>query len=473
MNEESGKPKKRRKISFPDTYVLIISLMALAVIMTYIIPAGSFERIMDTDAGQLIVQPGTYHTMEQTSVSVLDFFLAIPRGLEKNAVTVFFIFLIGGCFGVVNATGALNQLIRKSISGQKNGKSSEKVIAILVIVFGLAGGVVGMAEECLAFLPILVTLAIGLGYDAVVGVGVMMIGVAYGYGCAPVNPFTIGLAQSIAGLPLFSGMWFRWILWTAGTIVAVVFLLRYCRKIKADPSKSIVSDIDYSDFALEEMGDCKISKRQIGVLIAFFGGIILLMVMIVLKGWYMTELSAFFFGLAIVCGLIYRMSPNELAAHFVEGMKVMVYPAILVGLAAGISIILQEGNIQDTIVNALAKPLNYTPQILNGGFMMVVQSVINLFIPSGTGQAVVTMPLMAPLADVVNITRQTAVVAYQLGDGCSNAIIPTGAMMMAAISFGKIPYTRWAKFIFKWLLAMLATGFIFCVIASAIQLGPF
>lgn len=474
MAEEENrfKKKKKRKWQFPDTYVLILGLMLLAVVMTYVVPAGNFERMEDPSSGQMVVQPGTYESAEQTPVSFLDFFMAVPQGLEKNAVTVFFIFLIGGCFGVVNATGSLHQLIRKSITAGK-GKSGEIIIAVLLIVFGLAGGVVGMAEECLAFLPILVTLAIGLGYDAVVGVAIMLMGVCFGYGTAPINLFTVGLAQSIAGLPLFSGMWYRWILWGVSAVVAVAFLIHYCRKVKADPSKSLVADLDYSEFCLEDVGETKLTKRQGAVLTCFFGGIILLMAMIVLKGWYMTELSAYFFGLALVCGLVYGMSLNEMARHFVDGMKDMVYPAILVGIAAGISIIMENGNILDSIVNAFAQPLSHTPQVINGGLMMFVQTLINLFIPSGTGQAVVTMPLMAPLADVVGITRQTAVLAYQLGDGCSNCIIPTGAMMMAAISFGKVPYVRWAKFIAKWLGLQLIIGFSFCVIASVIQLGPF
>lgn len=161
----------------------------------------------------------------------------------------------------------------------------------------------------------------------------MLMGVCFGYGTAPINPFTVGLAQSIAGLPLFSGMWYRWILWGVSAVVAVAFLIHYCRKVKADPSKSLVADLDYSEFCLEDVGETKLTKRQGAVLTCFFGGIILLMAMIVLKGWYMTELSAYFFGLALVCGLVYGMSLNEMARHFVDGMKDMVYPAILVGIA--------------------------------------------------------------------------------------------------------------------------------------------
>lgn len=466
--------KKKRKFEFPDTYVIIIGILLLAVILTYILPAGTFERVEDANTGRMVVQPGTYAHVEQTPVSFLDFFMAVPQGLAKNCVTVFFVFIIGGCFGVINASGSLNTLIRRVITKQKaNSKGGELIVAFLVIVFGLAGGVVGMATECLAFVPILVTLCIGLGFDALVGVAIMLIGVSYGYGNAPLNPFTVGLAQSIAGLPMFSGMAYRWILFIVSSFVIAGYLIWYCRRIKADPSKSLVADLDYSEFALKEIEDKKMGKRQIAMLTCFFGGIILLMFMIVKMGWSMTELSAYFFALAILCGLVYGMTLNEMARNFVEGMKEMVYPAILVGVAAGISIVMENGQILDTVVNAFSAPLQNTPAIINGGLMMVVQTFTNFFIPSGTGQCVVTMPLMAPLADIVGITRQTAVLAYQLGDGCSNCIVPTSAMMMAAISIAKVPYTRWIKFVWKWLVIQYAVGFIFCVIATAINYGPF
>ena len=474
--DEKREPKERKKWEFPDTYVLIAALLFLAVLATWVLPAGSYERVYDEAADRDVVQAGTYAAVESNPASIGDFFLAVPQGLVKNASTVFFIFIIGGCFGVVNRTGALTGLISQTIRRSKGGKGSGErvVILLLLLVFGLAGGVVGMAEECMMFLPVLVMLSIGLGYDAVVGTAIMMFGVACGYGCAPVNPFTVGLAQSIAGLPMFSGMWLRWILWACGFAWSIFYVLRYCRRIQADPSRSLVADCDYEEFQMDEahMG-IALRKREIGVLVSFFGGIAVLVVMIILKGWYMTELTAYFFFLAILCGVVYGMGPNTMAKAFVEGMQTMTYPAILVGIATGISVVLENGLVLDTIVHGLSQILNYTPRILNGGLMMLVQSAINFFIPSGTGQAAVTMPLMAPLADVIDITRQTSVLAFQLGDGCSNAIIPTGAMLMGSLAISKVPYVAWVKFAGKWLVGLLAIGFAFCVFAVAINYGPF
>ncbi len=471
---EDGKLKKRKKFPFPDTYVLIVCLMLLALILTYLIPSGTFDRV--TEGGREIVQPGTYHTVEQTPVGIGQFFMAIPSGLLKNAITVFFIFIIGGAFGVVNATESLHRLIAQVIHRTgASSRRSEWVIVLLVVMFGLAGGVIGMAEECLAFLPILITLTIGLGYDAVVGAAIVLMGVAMGYGAAPINPFTVGLAQSIAGLPMFSGMWLRWIFWCVSVVLLSGYLVRYCRKISRNPERSLVYGEDYSEFSLKDIHTehAVLTKRQVATLAVFFGGIALLMVLIVVKSWYLHELVAYFFVLGILCGLIYGMTPNEIARHFVAGMSEMTYPAILVGLASAISIIMEQGQILDTIVYGCSRVLDFAPTVLKGGIMMLIQSVINLFVPSGTGQAIVTMPLMAPLADVSGLTRQISVFAYQMGDGFSNAIVPTLGMLMAGISMGKISYGRWARFAGKWLAIQLVINFIFQIFAVLINYGPF
>ena len=292
---------------------------------------------------------------------------------------------------------------------------------------------------------------------------------------SPINPFTVGLAQSIAGLPMFSGMWLRWIFWCVSVVLLSGYLVRYCRKISRNPERSLVYGEDYSEFSLKDIHTehAVLTKRQVATLAVFFGGIALLMVLIVVKSWYLHELVAYFFVLGILCGLIYGMTPNEIARHFVAGMSEMTYPAILVGLASAISIIMEQGQILDTIVYGCSRVLDFAPTVLKGGIMMLIQSVINLFVPSGTGQAIVTMPLMAPLADVSGLTRQISVFAYQMGDGFSNAIVPTLGMLMAGISMGKISYGRWARFAGKWLAIQLVINFIFQIFAVLINYGPF
>lgn len=469
--KKEPKKNKKFKLAFPDTYVLVFGLIILAALMSYIIPAGSYTRTADPVTGNLMVQPGTFENVAQSPVSITDVFMAIPSGMLKNAITVFFIFMIGGAFGIINSTGSIHALITKVISGSKSTKSREKIIAVLVVVFGLGGSVIGMAEECFAFLPMLIMLAIGLGYDAIVGTAIMMIGVAAGYGAATLNPFTVGLAQGIAGIPLYSGTWFRCIFFAVTFTGIVIYIIRYCRMITADPTKSLVADIDYSSFTIDEAAEqLKLTKRHILVLIIFFGGILLLMGLIVFYSLGMKELTAYFFALGIAGGIAYGLTPNKIAEGFVNGMKDMVYPAILVGIASGISVILEQGMILDSIVNACSALLQYTPRWLNGGIMMLIQSAINFFIPSGTGQAIVTMPLMAPLADVVGIPRQVAVLAYQMGDGFTNTIVPTLGLLMGSIAIGKIPYTRWFRFVSKWLCFQVVINFIFLIIAVQINL---
>lgn len=469
--QEKKKKNKKFKLAFPDTYVLVFGLILFAALMSYIIPAGTYARAPDPVSGNLMVQPGTFETLPQTPVSIIDVFMAIPSGMLKNAITVFFIFMIGGAFGIVNSTGSIHALITRVIAKSRSSKSKEKIIAVLLVTFGLGGSIIGMAEECFAFLPMLIMLAIGLGYDAVVGTAIMMLGVAAGYGAATLNPFTVGLAQGIAGIPLYSATWFRCIFFVVTFTGIVIYVLRYCRMISADPSKSLVADIDYSNFVMDEAkANCKLSKRNIFVLIVFFGGILLLMGLIVFYSLGMKELTAYFFALGIASGIAYGLTPNEMAAGLVNGMKDMVYPAILVGIASGISVILEQGMILDSIVNACSMLLEFTPKWMNGGIMMLIQSVINFFIPSGTGQAIVTMPLMAPLADVVGIPRQVAVLAYQMGDGFTNTIVPTLGLLMGAIAIGKIPYTRWFRFVSKWLCFQVVINFIFLIIAVQINL---
>ncbi|CZR97945.1 MULTISPECIES: YfcC family protein [unclassified Clostridioides] len=465
---------KKRKLSFPDAYVLMIGLIIFAAIMTYIVPSGTYNRVEDLTTGNMLVQAGSFKYGEQHPVSIMDVFRAIPSGLGKNSVTVFFVLIIGGAFGIVNSTGSLDALIGRVISKSQGSKKGEIIITCLVLTFGLAGGVVGMYEECIAFLPILMTLCIALGYDALVAAGILLLGLASGYGSATINPFTVGLAQGISGLPLFSGMWFRWIFWICTMILLSTYIIFYCKKIKKDPSKSLVADIDYSHWQLDKSSiKEKLSAGNIRVLVTFFGGILALMILIVKFSLSMSDLSAYFFALGILCGVVYGMSPNKIASGFVKGMQEMVYPAILIGFASSIVVILEQGVILDSIVHGLSLVLNYVPRIFSGGVMMIMQSVINFFIPSGTGQAMVTMPLMAPLADVIGIPRQVAVLAYQMGDGFANGIVPTLGVLMAGISIAHVPYTRWFKFASKIILMELALGFIFLMIAVQINLGPF
>lgn len=458
----------------PHPYVLLVMIIAVAAIATYVVPAGEYDRVEDPNTGRMVVQTGTFHEVEQHPVSIFGFLMSIQKGLISSAGIIFFIFLIGGAFGIITATGSIQALLAKIIV-KFGGSRNEKLVLIAIpLFFGFMGATWGMYEETLVFMPFLVMLAISLGYDAVVGVSLGLLGVAAGFASAPLNPFTLGVAQGIAGLPLFSGMWFRWIFFAISMIVTIWYILRYASKVKKDPSKSYVKDVDYSDLKLKEdprkMVMTSAHKRVIAV---FFGAIVVLIFGVLTYGWYINELATLFLTMGIIAGLVYRMKINDIADNFVKGCQYLLYAAIIVGFARGIMVVLQEGMILDTIIYYLVQPLYHLPKFAAGGLMVPIQSVINFFVPSGSGQAMVTIPIVAPVSDLLEIPRQVAVLAYQYGDGFSNMFVPTLGATMAAIGIGKIPYGRWLAYTWKLLLLQVVIGMIACMIAVAIGLGPF
>jgi len=464
--------KKKHLFSrFPDALVLLVFLIIIAALLTYIIPAGQFNRIEDPNTGKMVVETGTFQTIDQTPISLGQLFLAVPNGMSSASTVIFFLLLIGGAFGVVNGTGALEALTASTISKSKRGKSDQLIIAGLILFFGFVSSVIGMYGETLAFIPVIVMLTISLGYDALVGTAIVMCGISAGYGAATTNPFTVQIAQGIAGLPILSGMWFRWVFWIVIMAVLIWYILSYCKKIKADPTKSLVKDIDYSDLKVNEGDDVNLTGRRKSVLVVFFGGIALLIFLMIKLSFTMPQIAAYFLLVGIISGLVYGMHVNDIVEHFMTGAKTMVYASLLVGFASAISIMMSSGKILDTIVYSISLPLQYLPNFLSAGLMVVVQAIINLFIPSGSGQAMVVMPIMAPLADVLGFSRQVSVLAFQMGDGFANLVVPTLGILMAGIGMGRVPYTTWLKFVFKLFLILITIGIVFCMIAVLIGLA--
>jgi len=456
---------------FPDALVLLICLIILAAILTYIVPAGEFTRVEDPVTKRMVVEAGTFHTIDPTPVTFGQLFMAVPSGMSGAATIIFFLLLIGGAFGVVTGTGALDALAGKTITKFKGGKSDQLIIAGLILFFGFVSSVVGMYGECLAFIPIIMMLTISLGYDALVGTAIVMCGISAGYGAATLNPFTVQIAQGIAGLPILSGLGFRWVFWIVVMAVLIWYILSYCKKIKADPSKSLVKDIDYSDIKVDESHLVEMTGRHVAVLTVFFGSLLLLIFLMIKLQFTMAQISAYFLLVGIIAGIAYGMHVNDMVSHFMSGAQKMVYASLLVGFASAISIMLNTGKILDTIVHYASLPLQYMPNYLAAGFMVVVQSVINLFIPSGSGQAMVVMPIMAPLSDVLGFSRQIGVLAYQMGDGFANIVVPTLGILMAGIGMGRVPYPTWLKFSFKLFLLLMLVGIIFCILAVLIGLS--
>ena len=434
-----------RRVRFPDALVLIVALILLAQGAGCVLPAGEFER----DGARVV--PGTYHAVEAEPLPPLAFLTSIPAGLGAAQEIIFFVFLVGGVIGVVRATGAIDAAIGAAIA--RLGSRPAWLIGGAVGLFALGASTVGMAEEYMPFVPVLVTMCLALRLDAVVAVGIIYVGAGVGYACAALNPFTVLIAQDIAGLPLTSGQGPRWVLLVVCGAVGVHHILRYAARIRADPAASLVADVDYSDgFVLP--ADRQFNAQRWGVLAILGGGIGMFIWGVAARGWYLTELSAVFLAVGLLAAVAAGVAPNAVARAFLQGAAGMTATALLIGFARTIEVVLTDARVIDTIVHGLAQPLAALPAHAAALGMLAVQTAANLFIPSGSGQAYVTMPIMAPLADLTGVMRQTAVLAYQFGDGFTNMLIPTNALLMGMLALGRIPYQRWVAFVVPLLLKL-------------------
>jgi uncharacterized ion transporter superfamily protein YfcC len=324
-----------------------------------------------------------------------------------------------------------------------------------------------MAEEYMPFVPILVTMCLALGMDAVVALGIIYVGAGVGYGAAALNPFTVLIAQDIAGLTPASGQWLRWLLLAACLVIGVHHILRYARRCQADPSTSLVRGVDYSEgFDVPE--DTRFTPGRMAVIGAFAGAIGVFVWGTKVLGWYLAELSALFLAAGLLAALFARLSANTAAQAFCRGAAEMTTTALLIGFARTIEVVLTDGRVIDTVIHAVSQPLEHIGSTGAAVGMFAVQAACNFFIPSGSGQAYVTMPIMAPLADLTGVTRQTAVLAYQMGDGFTNMIVPTNALLMGMLGLARSPYDRWAAFVLPLLVKLFVVGVAALILAVAI-----
>lgn len=467
---------QKKKREFPHTYVIIFSIILLAGILTYILPAGQYDRVqitMPDGSSRTVVDPATFHYVDPSPVPPFEIMQAVPKGLVAAAEVVFFIFVVGGAFGIINSTGAILDGIGNL--ALKFGGKEKLMIPLIMTVFSLGGATFGMSEETIVFVPIGIALARSLGFDAIVGTAIVFSGAAAGFIGGWMNPFTVGVAQGIAELPTFSGIGFRLVLYVAMLAAAIFLTMRYAYKVKANPEASYCRELELMQAeeasALKEVKD--LSGRQKLVLLGFVAGMGILVYGVLVHGWYMIEIATLFFTMGIILGFVGGVSPNKMAEEFLVGAKDLGTGALVVGFSRGILVVLSQGAILDTIIHSLAGVIQSFPQSIAAVGMFIVQSIINFFIPSGSGQAGTTMPIMVPLADVIGMTRQTAVVAFQCGDGISNSIIPTGASLLAALGVAKIKYEDWVRFIWPLMALQSLIAAIFMVIATMINLGPF
>ena len=455
---------KKRNWSL-DSLVLIFSIIVFAQLLVYLVPQGQFERQPypeNPDRSMVVADSYALATTDQqVEMQPWYFLLAIPKGLAAAQDIIFLIFIAGGVIAILRKSGAIDAALHKAVS--KLGGSPWILIAGCLIIFSLGAYTIGMGEEYVPLIPIIVTMSLAMRMDAIVAMGMVWIPYGIGWACAGTNPFGVIIAQNIAGVPLTSGWGFRLVMLAVFLGVAFHHLYRYAMRVQRYPETSLVAHIDYSKgFDLPK--DLQLTGKRIAILLVFVGAIIGFVYGVTKYGWYIDELNAIFLGIGLVTALIARIPAGETSRTFIRGAAEMTTAALLVGFARSIEVVLSDGQIIDTVINAIASVLaNFGAEASAIG-MLVVQTICNFFIPSGSGQAFVTMPIMSPLATLTGVPQQTAVLAYQFGDGFTNMIVPTSALVMGALALGKIPYGAWVRFITPLLLKIFALAIVFLVL---------
>nr|WP_321501884.1 AbgT family transporter [uncultured Dethiosulfovibrio sp.] len=460
---------KRWYERIPNPFALLFLIIIAVGLLTYIIPAGEFERV--NVGGRMGVVAGTYHSVEQSPVGFFDLFKALPIGMVKSASIIFITLISGALFGLLNSTGALENavglVVRKIGINKRN-----RLIWLITFIFGFMGATVGF-ENNIALVPIAVLVALALGGDLMVGAGMAVAGIGVGFATSPINPYTVGVGDVIANLPMFSGALLRSGFCIASLAIVADHTCRYLTRIDKDPTRSLVTGIGTEGLALRRpLEEYSLSGRDKVVLASFLIGMATILFGVFTWGWYITEISAVFIVMAVAAGILAGMTSDEIVAKMVKGASDIVGGALIIGVARGIQVILDDGRIGDTIVQSLATPLADLPVTLSAILMTVVHSVINFFIPSGSGQAMATLPIMIPLSDLIGMTRQTAILAFQVGDGVMNLLVPTLGGLLAMIALARVPFDRWFRFAFPLAMKILVMSWFFLAFAVFINWGP-
>lgn len=437
--------KKKKGIQLPHIYVLLFSVIIVCTILTWVLPAGEFDRVMNEATGRTVAVAGTFHTVKQSPVGIFQMFQSIYNGMCDAGSVTFFVFVSFASINIIIASGAFNGLVAGLLKVFK-GKARVAIIPIFMFIVGIASSTIGLFEEWFPFVPVFAGIAMAMGFDAVVGMAIVAFGAATGYSGAMMNPFTVGIAQGIAEVAPMSGTGYRFLCHMALLVVGSALTIRYALKVQADPSKSLVyGETGHITMSENDVQNSPFGIREKLVLLILLGGIIAVVYGCKVYGWYFAELSAVFVIMGVLSALVMGWGPNKIGELYSKGFTDIAMACMMIGLARGILMVLQAGNIIDTVVYYFSLPLAAFPSWFCGVAMLVMQTLLNFFIPSGSGQAAASMPIMAPLADLLGVSRDTAVLAFQFGDGLSNVLWPTAYPAILAGLAG-IKVEKWWKF---------------------------
>lgn len=491
--------EKAKNWQMPDTLILIFVIGILATVLTYFIPAGSFESqditymVDGAEKTRSVIDPASfayatdeagepvYNTVgffaSGGGIGLMNFpFEGLVSGSKWGSAigVIMFMLLIGGSFGVVIRTGSIDKGILHLINKTKG--SEALFVPVLFALFSLGGAVFGMGEEAVAFAIIIAPLMVRLGYDSITTVMVTYVATQIGFAASWMNPFSVAIAQGIAGIPVLSGMTFRIAMWVGFTLIAIAFTMMYAARIKANPAASLTYKTDAHFRAQEDDADENVKAWSLGdtlVMLTVLCTTAWVIYGVVAHAWYIPEIASQFFTMGFIVaiiGAIFRlngMTLNDAADAFKEGAGMMLAPALLVGCAKGVLLILggssSDASVLNTILNSAGSFISGLPDVVAAWLMYVFQSVFNFFVTSGSGQAALTMPLLAPLADIAGVTRQVAVLAFQLGDGFTNILVPTSASLMATLGVCRIDWGVWVKFVGRFIALLFVLSSIVVV----------
>lgn len=469
---KDGSPKKHWMERFPDGIVLLFAIIIIVGIMSYVVPAGKFETMVVN--GRKLVDPSSFHYVAQKPVGLFDLFISIPAGMQNASALIFMILLIGGAIRVFESTGAISGAIGWFANRFGQDRSSW-VLVLITTFFACLGAFPGMMEAAIPFAPLCIGIALSLGYDVVVGMSVAVLGINLGWTAGPTNPWTVGIGHNLAGLPMFSGIEYRLAIFFIFLIICNLFILRYAAKVKKDPTKSLVWEMEdkFTPAQAIDLANTQLTGRHKVILLLFVATLGTIIFGTLQYKWGIPQMSALYIIGATAAGIVAGYGANKIADTMIDGGRAIFGAVVAVGLARAIGIVMDNSSITDTIINFLSMPLKDLNPAFTGVAMFIVQSILNLFVPSGSGLAVLTLPIMLPLSDIVHLNKQIAILAFQFGDGLTNICFPTVAVLIAYLTYTKIPFPKWLQFITPYVCMTCLVAVVFLVLAVLMNYGPF